>query len=217
MMQRTTRFFPVQVILLSVMLTGCSKKATDEIDFGTFNKSVYTNSYFAVTVTVPGNWSIQDQEAQKRLMKVGTEAISGSDKNLKAVLKASEMQSVNLFGAFEKPLGSPVPFNPSIMGVAEQVRQMPGIQRGSDYHFQVRKTLESGQMQFKFPKDGYTERLGNVEFDVMEQEMNVRGLTIRQKYYTIIKKGYALSFIVSFTNREQETALRKALETVAFQ
>jgi hypothetical protein len=216
MMQRTTSLFSVQVILLSVMLTGCSKKATDEIDFGTFTKSVYTNSYFAVTVTVPANWSIQDQEARERLMKVGAEAVSGEDKNLKAVMKASEMQSVNLFGAFEKPLGAPVTSNPSIMGIAEQVRQLPGIQRGKDYHFQVRKTLEASQMQVKFPKEGYSERLGNVEFDVLEQELSVRGLTIRQKYYTIIKKGYALSFIVSFTTSEEETVLRKALETVAF-
>ena len=149
-------------------------------------------------------------------MKVGTEAAFGNDKNLKALVKASEMQTVNLFAAFEQPLGSPIPFNPSVMAIAEQVRQLPGIQRGKDYHFQVRKTLESGQLQVKFPKEDYTERLGNVEFDVMEQEMAARGLTIRQKMYTIIKKGYAFSFILSFTNDEQEAHMRKALQTVAF-
>ena len=215
-MSETKLFWAAQAIILSVLLIGCGKKARDEIDFGTFNNSVYTNSYFEVTLTVPANWSIQDRESQERLAKVGSAAVAGNDKNLKAVFKASEMQTVTLFAVFEHPLGSPVPFNTSIMGIAEQVRQMPGIQRGRDYHFQVKKTLEAGQMQVTFPKEGNTERLGGVEFDVLDQEMIIRGLTIKQKYYTIIKKGYALSFVLSFTTDAEAVQLRKVLETVTF-
>ena len=193
------RFCAAPFILLSVLLVGCGKKASDEIDFGGFAKSVYTNKYFGLSVTVPSDWNIQDQESQKRIMSLGKKMMAGDDKNLKAALNASELQTVNLLTAFKHPVGSPVPFNPNIIVVAEMVRQMPGIHRGKDYHYQVKKMLEAGQMQISFPREDYTERLGRVEFDVMDQEMKIRGLTIKQRYCTTIKKGYALSFILSFT------------------
>lgn len=215
-MSTPSRLIAVPVIVLSLLLVGCRKKASEEIDFGAFNKSVYTNSYFGVTVTVPPDWSIQDRQTQEQLTKVGSEMVAGNDKNLKAALKATEMETVNLFAVFKLPLGSPVPFNCSIMGLAERVTGMPGIQRGRDYHFQVKKTLESSQMQVTFPKEAYTQRLGGVEFDVLEQQMTMRGLTIKQKYFTIIKKGYALSFVLSYTTEAEEVPLRKALETLSF-
>jgi hypothetical protein len=108
-------FHKAQIILLALLLTGCGKKAGNEIDFGTFNNSVYNNNYFGMTVAIPSDWSIQDQDAQRRLMKLGGKLVSGDDKNLQAVMKASELQVVNLFAAFKYLQGSPVTFNPSIL------------------------------------------------------------------------------------------------------
>jgi hypothetical protein len=210
-----SNLYAARLFILLVLLLGCRKKASDEIDFGAFNKSTYSNKYFGLTITVPADWSVQDREAQERIKKIGREAVAGDDKNLNAVMKASELQTVQLFTVFQHPLGTPVTSNPAIMGLAEMVRQMPGIQRGRDYHFQVKKTLQAGQMEVSFPKDSYTERLGGVEFDVLDQELKIRGLVIKQRYYTVIKKGYALSFILSFTTDEEQAAVRKVLETVS--
>jgi hypothetical protein len=210
------RFCAAPFIILLALLIGCGKKASDEIDFGGFAESVYTNKYFGLSVTVPSDWNIQDQESQKRMMSLGKKMVAGDDKNLKAALSASELQTVNLLTALKHPLGSPVPFNPNIIVMAEMVRQMPGIQRGKDYHFQVKKTLEAGQMQISFSNGDYTEQLGGVEFDVMDQEVKIRNLTVKQRYCTTIKKGYALSLILSFTTDEEEASLRKIVETLAF-
>jgi hypothetical protein len=216
-MTRIKLLFTAQIIVLAVLLTGCGKKASDEIDFGAFNNSVYTNNYFGLTVTIPADWSIQDQEAQRRIMKLGGKMVAGDDKNLKSLMKASELKIVNLFAAFKYPAGTPVAFNPSIMALAEKVSQLPGIKRGKDYLFFARQILESGQMQVSFPKEIYTERLGGVDFDVMDLELSVRGITIKEKYYAAIIKGYALSFIVAFTNDEEESSDQKILNTVTFQ
>ena len=216
-MSRTKLLCTAQIIVLAVLLIGCGKKANDEIDFGAFNNSVYTNNYFGLTVTIPADWSIQDQEAQRRIMKLGGKMVAGDDKNLKSLMKASELKTVNLFAAFEYPAGTPVAFNPSIMALAEKVSQLPGIKRGKDYLFFARQILESGQMQVSFPKEIYTERLGGVDFDVMDLELSVREITIKEKYYAAIIKGYALSFIVAFTNDEEESSDQKILNTVTFQ
>jgi len=203
--------------VLAVLLIGCGKKAGNEIDFGTFNHSVYTNNYFGLAVTIPADWSIQDREAQRRIMKLGGNMLAGDDKNLKSLVKASELKTVNLFTAFKHPLGTPVAFNPSIMSMAEKVSQLPGIKRGKDYLFFVRRTLESGQMQISFPKDIYTERLDGVDFDVMYLEFSIRGTMVKEKYYMTIMKDYAVGFIVSFTNDEEESSDQKILNTVTFQ
>jgi hypothetical protein len=215
-MSRSGTLNIIHIAVFGILLVGCSrKKASDEIDFGEFVNSVYTNKYFGLSVTVPSDWSIQDQEARQRLMNVGVKMVAGEDKNLKAAIKASEPQTVSLLAAFRHPVGSPLPFNPNIMVIGEMVRQWPGIQRGKDYHFQVKQTLQNSQMEVSFPGEDYTERVGGAEFDVLDQELKIRGLVVKQRYHTIIKKGYALSVILSFTSDQEEAALRKVLETVS--
>jgi hypothetical protein len=216
-MSRTKLFCTAQIIALAALLIGCGKKTGNELDFGAFNNSVYTNNYFGLTVAIPAGWSIQDQEAQRRIMALGGNMVAGEDKNMKALMKASELQTVNLFAAFKYPLGTPVTFNPSILALAEKVSQMPGIKRGKDYLFFTKKTLESGKMQISYPKEIYTERLGGVDFDVMDVELSLCGTMVKEKYYVAIMKSYALSFIVTFTNNEEESSGLKILNEVRFQ
>ena len=214
-----TRFYCriLQTVALVSLLAGCEKKASDEIDFGTVNNSVYHNKFFGMSVTIPADWSVQDQAAQQRLMKVGQRALAGDDKNMQAVMKASEMQTVNLFAAYKYPLGSAVTFNPAILSAAEKVSQLPGIKRGKDYLFHTRQILESGQMNVSFPKEVYSLRLGGMDFDVMEVEFHVRGVDIREAYYSTIIKGYALTIISTFSNDEGEKAGKAILDTVKIQ
>jgi hypothetical protein len=209
-------FCLLPVIALAGLLMGCSPKAGDEIDFGGFNQSVYTNNFFGLTVTFPADWSIQDQKSRDRLMNLGEKVIAGDDKSMKTIMKAAELQTVNLFVVYQFPLGSPVTNNPAITALAEPVSQLPGIKRGKDYLFHVRQTLESGQLKAAFPKDFYTEQLGGVDFDVMEVGLNIQGLTIKEKYYVTVRKGYALSLIVIFRGDQPDPVEQKILASVTF-
>ena len=209
---RLTRLLLTMSVALSA---GCGKKASEEIDFGSVTNSVYRNEYFGLTVTLPSEWSVQDNEARQQMMQTGREVIAGDDRNLKAAVKASEMKTVNLFAAFKHPVGTPVPYNPAIACVAERVRQMPGIKRGKDYLFHARKLLEAGQLSVSFPSEISAESVGGRDFDVMPVDMSMAGMTIRQKYYPTILKGYALSFVLCFTTDEDESALQDILKTVS--
>jgi len=215
-MRRTGFIFIAQFIVLAGLLAGCGKRASDEIDFGTFTNSVYHNNFFGVSVTTPSGWSIQDQNAQQRLMKLGEKMIAGDDKSMKAAMQASEMQSVNLFAVYKYPYGSPVTNNLAIMSVAEKVGELPGIKRGKDYLFHVRQMLEASSVSVDFLKDIYPKPLGGVDFDVMELELHVRGTIVREQYYTTIMKGYALSFIVISRDLEMDPVQRAALDSVTF-
>lgn len=206
------------VMVCVALFTGCGKKASDEIDFGTFKDSVYQNKYFGLTIAIPSEWSIQDQESREHMTKMGIKLLAGDDKNLEAVVKASELQTVNLFAVFKHPMGAPVSYNPSIICVAERVRHMPGIKRGKDYLFHARKLLESSQIDISFPKEiSTTENLGGVEFDVMHTRIPMAQMIIYQKYYTAIMKGYALAFVVSFSTKEEEASLQSILDSATFE
>jgi hypothetical protein len=209
-------FLTAQLVILVVLLLGCEKKASDEIDFGTFNNSAYHNNFFGMSLTMPANWSIQDRSAQERLMKLGETMVAGDDKSMKTAMKASELQSVNLFAVYKYPLGSPVTNNPAVMAMAERVSQLPGIKRGKDYLFQVRQMLEASQVQVDVSNDTYTQQLGGVDFDVLDLKLHIRGMIIREKYYSTIMKGYALNFIFMFRDEQMDPAQQAVLDSVTF-
>src|SRR5437868_5149235 len=86
-----------QIVVLAAFVTGCEKRASDEIDFGGFENSVYTNSYFGMSIDIPADWTIQDQESQRRMTKLGEKMVAGDDRKLQGIMKASDLQTVNLF------------------------------------------------------------------------------------------------------------------------
>jgi len=205
------------VLLFAVAATGCAKKASEEIDFGTIEDSVYRNKYFGLTLTVPDDWNVQSQEARQQLMDQGGKMLAGEDKNLKAAVKASEKQTVNLLTAFKHPMGAPVPYNPNIIAVAERIRHMPGIKTGQDYYFHAKKLIESSPMDVTVREEGVKETLGGREFAVMEVDMGMGKMVVHQKYYTAIMKGYALAFIVSYSTDEELKLLKGILDSVTLE
>jgi len=201
---------------LAMLLVGCERKSSNEVDSGSVKNSVYHNDYFGFSVTIPTNWSMQDLQAQRQLTRRGESMVAGDDKNMKAALKASELQSLNLFGAFKYPIGSPVTNNPAIMCVAENVQQLPGIIHGKDYLFHVKQLLQSGQVVASFPTNIYSERLNGVDFDVLDVNLSIGPRTVKEKYYTTIRKGYALSLVFVEGSDDAEPFDRQVLDTIVF-
>jgi hypothetical protein len=76
--------------------------------------------------------------------------------------------------------------------------------------------LESSQVHVSYQKDIYTEHLSGVDFAVLELEITVGPVTAREKYYVTIRKDYALSFVVSFTNDKEESTVQKILDSIMF-
>ena len=198
-----------------VLLPGCAKKASEEIDFGTVKNSVYHNDYFGFNLNLPPDWSVQDEAMRRRLAEAGTKMLVG-DSRAKALLKASEQQTVNLLAAFKHPIGTPVTFNPNVICMAERLSGFSGVKTGKDYHFHARRQLESAQMKIDIADELTKENLGGLDFDVMHGSIKVSGLTVHQKYYATVLKNYALVFITSYTAPDQQSSLQGILHTLAF-
>jgi len=204
--------------LITGMVTyaGCGEKTIDKMGFGTLENGTYRNEYLGMSVKLPTDWHAYDNESIKPVVQAGKKMFAGQDKNLQAKLDASELTTVNLFMVYKHPLGSPVPFNPNLGCVAEKVSHLPGIKKGSDYLYQAKQFMEMGQLKYVFTKDIYSEIIGGIYFDVQDAEINFGTLKVKQKYYATIIRGYALSFIISSTTKQEEENLKQILTVVEF-
>src|SRR5262245_4764704 len=206
---------------LCILIALCSgTRAQDRLaglDAGTVKDSTYSNTYFGMKLRVPDGWQVQDNQAAKALMEQGKNLMVGDDKSLDAMVSASEKQSLTLLTMFKYQPGSPVDFNPGFICLVERVSHLPGIKKGSDYLFHLRKALSAAKMRVEFDKDFYDESVGGLAFGVLETRMTLGDRTVRQKYYSTIRKGYALSFVISYTTDDELKTQNEILKSVTFQ
>lgn len=204
----------VMAILFSVV--GCSKLPAEEIDLGTMEGMIYSNEYFNMTLEVPESWSVLNEDEKKELMDKGMELVTGDDKDFEKQIKNSEYRSVYLISAYKHPLNTQVDFNPNFMSLAEKISFYQGVKDGKKYLEESKKMLEKTQVPYKFEKDIYIEKVGNKDFYVMETYIEVGEMKVTQEYYSRIEKGYALNFILSYSNEEDKKAVKDTLSTVKF-
>lgn len=193
-----------------------AEAASDRMDYGSIEDSVYRNNYLGISLPIPKDWQVQGEAVVKQMMESDKEALAGDDQNFKASLDAADQNSLVLLTIFRYPLGTQVTYNPSIVWVAEKVSLYPGIQTGRDYLLNVRKIMESGQIQFQFNKEIYSQMLGGVSFDLLETQVNIAKMTVYQKYYATIRKGYAISFVISYATDDEARLLESILAGLKF-
>jgi hypothetical protein len=153
----------------------------------------------------------------ENITKVGKDMVAGDDENMKAIVKASDVNTANLLGVFQHEYGSPVQFNPNFLVVAENVKAAPGMRTGSDYLFQSRRLLTQSQFQYdRIDETFEKETINGTDFYKMNAEVSLMGITIRQIYYSTILKGFSFNVIISYSSDEQKDSLLKVINSMTF-
>ena len=215
-MKRNLNF--IGIILLTVLTLSCNTNVKPkDFDYGKVENNKYLNSFFGFKMELPSDWEVQTKEQMENLAKMGKELVAGNDKNMKAIIKASEINSANLLAVFKYEVGAAVDYNPNLMLVAENLKNAPGIKTGSDYLFQTRRLLKQSQIQYDYIDEEFQkEVINNQEFYLMNASINYMGLSIKQVYYSTIQNGFCLSAIISFIDDEQKTDLEKVVNSMKF-
>lgn len=206
------------VLLLTILISGCKVENTpDNFDYGKVEGNKYVNSYFDLEMDVPADWFVQSQEQMENITKVGKDMVAGDDENMKAIVKASDVNTANLLGVFQHEYGSAVQFNPNFLVVAENVKAAPGMRTGSDYLFQSRRLLTQSQFQYdRIDETFEKETINGTDFYKMKAEVSLMGITIRQIYYSTILKDFSFNVIISYSSDEQKDALLKVINSMTF-
>lgn len=209
--------FLVLIFLVFVTTSSTLYFKKKNFDYGTIKDNKYTNSFFGFEMDIPEDWNVQSKEQTEHLMKVGKKMVAGDDKNLKAAISASEVNSANLLMVFKHEMGAPVDYNPNFMVVAENLKNAPGVKNGADYLFQCRKLLEISQVKYDTIDSEFKQLIINgQEFHVMNAAMSFMGMNIKQQYITTVKEGFALSCIVSYTTENQKEELDEVINSIQF-
>ncbi len=204
--------FPLLIFLL-LFATAAYAQDTDEIfDYGHIKEGKYTNAFFNLEVDVPQDWDVQSKEQMDRLHKLGSEIVAGDDEKLKALIKASDVNSAKLLMAYKYKLGSSVDYNPGLSLNIVNIKSAPAIKNGNDYLFQVKRFLEKSQLQYKSIDDEFKKDVINgIDFYIMKTEITYLGIDVTQVYYCTVIKEFSLFFVISFTNKNDEKELREIL------
>lgn len=205
-------------LILTVILVSCnSTEKPKNFDYGHTENNKYLNSFFGLELTIPNNWVVQTKEQTENMFKKGKDLIVGDNKNLKAVIDASEINSANLLSVFQYEVGAAVDYNPNFTVIAENLKNAPGTKTGNDYLFQVRKLLKQSQVQYSYIDDKFERTIiDNQEFYIMNCTIDYMGLSIKQRYYSTIMNRFCLAAIISYTSDEQKNNLEKVIGSMTF-
>ena len=210
-MRKTICLFIVTVFL------SCSnqeKKLPENFDFGKTENGSYKNDYFGMEVFFNPNWIVQDKQEMNNLIEQGSDLVTGDNKSLKSIVKASQVNTAYLFAVFKHEVGAAVEYNPSFMIVAENTKNFPGIKNGKDYLFHAKKLMKQTQMSYSFEKEVFEQTIGRSLFHNMETKLDYMGKTIIQEYISTVNKGFSLCFIISYTNEEEKNELYDVINNI---
>ena len=206
----------VMTLLLFIGIVSCKleHKIPENFDYGQAENGVYTNSFFDLKVVYGKDWKVQNKESVERLTEQGEELIAGDNERLKQQIKISKISTAYLFTAFKYEMGSTVSFNPSIMIIAENIRNKVLGGTSKTYLAKIKKGLEQSQIPYSFKEKLKTRAIGDLEFEMLEAKVEVPAAQITQEYYTTVKNGFYLNFIVSYSDQEQKKELYQVLKKI---
>ncbi|WP_375560097.1 hypothetical protein ACE193_20625 [Bernardetia sp. OM2101] len=214
-------------VILSIFMFGCASnnqtnnqktlKKEGAFDYGEVKNGKYTNSYFGLQIDIPKDWAVQSKEQIELVRNLGKEVVAGDNEMMKAIIKASEVNSATLLQVFQYELGTPVDYNSNFTIVVENVKLFPAIKTGEDYLKNVSKLLRQSQVKYNHIDEEFEKvTFSGQEFYLMNTNVEYADKSIRQKYYSTILKGFSVGIVASYITPEQEKELDNVMESLKF-
>lgn len=204
------------IVFVLAFLFGCAKNVRN-FDYGNVDNNLYKNSFFKFEMNLPVGWQRIGAERREQMMKNGQEIVAGDDQNLKAALKASEVNTANLLTIFKYPQGTPVKSNPSMALVVENLKNFPGIKTGDDYLFHARRLFKKSNFKYDYISET-TEKVvfGGKDFYAMGLSVRHLDVEIKQIYLSTIVNGFSVNFILTYVDDEDRDILFQSLQSIEF-
>ena len=184
---------------------------------GRLEGSTYTNDYFGVSFNVPQGWVAQDAAMKQRILDTGKEiVVQGATEKKVAGIESSLKRTYFLLSVSKYDLSKPPPgFNAIIMCMAERVPTAV-IKTGEDYIVSMMRTTEGTASKIELNGPVRTERVGGVPFAVADAKLTTPAATAAQKYYVMIKDGYAFMLGYTYLDEADAKAFADVIKSVKF-
>ena len=105
-------------------------------------------------------------------------------------------------------------FNPSLMIVAEDISQFKTIKTGYDYLLNSKEILKTTNLGYKIDEKLLDKNINGLKFSNMKTTISNGNINVMQDYYTIVKSGYAITMILTYTNSEEKIILENMINSI---
>ena len=107
-------------------------------------------------------------------------------------------------------------FNPAFLCAAERIPPAASGATDADYMAVLKQTFRYSQAPITVDRDVYTEQVGGLTFSVIDITTRFPDAVGHQRYYAHIRRGYALSLVLTYLTDEQLRALDGVVKSVRF-
>ncbi|NMH88690.1 hypothetical protein [Flavivirga algicola] len=199
----------VSVLIVVLLVSGCKKNVNVPLsfDYGSVKDGVYDNTFFKFRLPVDPDWYMLNTDEADQIYKTGNDLVSGDNESLKKTLDASMVNIAKLLSVFRSQPGTTIDFNPSILINAENLRSFPNVDTPKKYIIQAKELIRQSGMDIEYIEEKDKVRIGSQDFVFMSVKNSYNGFDIHQDYFVTLKNGFAVSFIMSYTNQEDKEAL----------
>ena len=184
-----------------------------EVSAGKITGSTYFSHYFQFSLSVPKGWSVYDAEGRQLMLDKGHQELSAktADKRAQDTLNRGIANTVVLLTVSKLPHRQAGPGNAVFACGAE--RLPAGSFTGRDYLVSMKTLMLSLKDPPKMEGDIVSETIGGAEFAVLTLSRNDLG----QRYWSIVKKGYAIFCISTYANEADKGLLNQTMNSLKFQ
>lgn len=182
---------------------------------GTITGTTYFNEYFGMSLSVPAGWNFYDAQGRQAIVDNERHLLNAPDKKLQEAMDAA--QTLNLLTVSKLPQSQSGPDNAIFVCSAERLTGTD-IRTGVEYLTAMKKLIQYATPPApQVEEDVSTETVGGVAFGVLTLRYAGPAGAIRQKYWAVTKRGYALFCISTYTNDDDRQLMSRAMGTIKFQ
>ena len=185
------------------------------VNVGTITDSAYVNEYFGLRLMIPEGWNVYDAQGRQMVLERGRKMITSSDKSVQAGLDAAASRTVNLLTVTKLPQDQSGMMN-AVFACGAEPLAGSSVKTGEDYLAAVKKLLPYAQVAYQVEEDIGSENINGQDFGVLTLKVEGPVGTVRQKYYAVAKRDYALFCISTYTNEADRQLMTKAMSSISF-
>jgi hypothetical protein len=188
-----------------------------EVSAGKIVGSTYSSGYFGFSLTIPNAWSAYDAQGRRLLLDKGYQELAARTPNEKTqdALNKGVANTVVLLTVSRLPRDQAGTGNAIFACGAE--RLPGGSFTGRDYLIAMKALMLGIKDPPTLEGDIGSETIGGAEFAVLTLSRNDFGALIGQRYWSIVKKGYALFCISTYANDDDKRLLNQTMSSMKFQ
>lgn len=200
------------LVLSFTIFAGTDSEALKKIGYVKDGK--YCNDYFKLSLSVKKDWAIQDEDTKRLIADTGADVAGKSNEKLKKMIEASKQRTFYMLCVSKCDMRESKSFNPSLMIVAEDISQFKTIKTGYDYLLNSKEILKTTNLGYKIDEKLLDKNINGLKFSNMKTTISNGNINVIQDYYTIVKSGYAITMILTYTNSEEKIILENMINSI---